>query len=401
MKILFLTPQLPYPPQKGTSLRSWGLMSNLAARHEMAVLSFLGPDQEESVPSALAQLGRVEVVRAPERTMGERLRGLLASRRPDMALRLASEAYSQLLGRWLAEEAFDVAQIAGIEMAPYLSVLEEAEPRPLIVFDDLNCEHLLQRRVFLADLRTPARWTGAIYSLVQWLRLRKYESEVCRRSDRVLAVSDADARALRCLVGDLRVAVVPNGVDTQYYRPVPDAQAGPGGADLVFTGTMDFRPNVDAVLWFAREILPLVRAEAPRAHFLAVGQRPHRRLHALAGREGVTLTGHVDDVRPYIARAAVYVAPLRSGGGTRLKLLEAMAMGKAIVSTTLGAEGFPVADGRQLLLADTSEAFSAAILKLLSDPQRRKALGRAGRLFAERGYDWSSIVPLVEAAYEG
>jgi glycosyltransferase involved in cell wall biosynthesis len=162
---------------------------------------------------------------------------------------------------------------------------------------------------------------------------------------------------------------------------------------------MDFRPNVDATLWFARHVLPHIRAEAPHAHFLVVGQRPHRRLDPLRRQPGVTLTGWVEDVRPYIASAAIYVAPLRIGGGTRLKLLEAMAMARPVVATTLGAEGYPVTHGRELILADTPPAFAEAVLKLLRAPHRRIELGRAARAFVQQRYDWRTIVPRLEAVY--
>jgi glycosyltransferase involved in cell wall biosynthesis len=432
MKILFLTPQLPYPPQKGTAMRNWGLISGLAERHEVAVLSFAAPP---SIPphwggrkggggsgDPLTSTCRVETVESPMRTLRDRLRDVLLTPRPDMALRLASEAYAAKLADWLARESFDVIHVEGIEMAPYLDVLLGADERrfsqtrhkisvcqrlsasrisgtsrPLIVFDDHNCEYLLQKRAFLTDLRIPSRWPGAAYSFVQWLRLRRYEALVCRRADRALAVSEADAAALHELVPDADVTVVPNGIDTRAYTSTPTHADTP---TLVFTGTMDFRPNVDAVLWFAREVLPRIRAQVEDARFLAVGQRPHRRLDVLRDNPAVTLTGFVEDTRLYIADAAVYVVPLRMGGGTRFKILEALAMGKAVVSTTLGAEGFPVTHGRELLLADEPRDFAEAVISLLNVPEQREALGRAGRAFVEGRYDWRVIVPLVEAAYE-
>jgi glycosyltransferase involved in cell wall biosynthesis len=162
---------------------------------------------------------------------------------------------------------------------------------------------------------------------------------------------------------------------------------------------MDFRPNVDAVLWFAQEVLPRIRAQVEDVRFFAVGQRPHRRLEVLQDDPAVTLTDFVEDTRPYIANAAVYVVPLRLGGGTRFKILEALAMGKAVVSTTLGAEGFPVTHGHELLLADKPEDFAQAVVSLLNVPQKRESLGQAGRAFVEARYDWRVIVPLVEEAY--
>ena len=400
MKILFLTPQVPYPPQQGAALRNWGLISGLAARHDTAILSFLSPGQSPEPPGPLRAAARIETVPLPARTLRDRLRSMLTTRQPDMALRLVSESYARRLADWLAREPFGVVHIGGIEMAPYVGIVNGAQPRPVTVFDDLNCEYLLQRRAFLTDLGAPARWAGAAYSFVQWRRLYRYEAQVCRRADRVLAVSDADAAALRDLVPGLDVTVVPNGVDTQAYVPgVSDTELQVPRDALVFTGTMDFRPNVDAVLWFAQKVLPLVRVQVPEVSFFVVGQRPHRRLDCLRRDPAVELTGWVEDVHPYIAQAAVYVAPLRIGGGTRLKLLEAMAMGKPVVATRLGAEGYPVTDERELLLADTPANFAAAVVRLLRDTERRVALGQAARAFVEEYYDWRIIVPRVDAVY--
>jgi sugar transferase (PEP-CTERM/EpsH1 system associated) len=401
VKVLFLTPQVPYPPRQGAALRNWGLISGLAKRHEVAALSFLASGQSPELPDLLRAVCRTENVPLPVRALRDRLRVILTTRQPDMALRLASETYAQRLADWLAQESFDVVHVGGIEMAPYLDVVERARPRPLVVFDNLNCEYLLQQRAFITDLYVPGRWPGAAYSFVQWRRLRRYEAQVCRRADRVLAVSEADEAALQKLVPGLDVVVVPNGVDTRAYHPeVSNAKRQISESALVFTGTMDFRPNVDAVLWFARKVLPGVRAEMPEAHFFVVGQRPHRRLDGLRVDPAVTLTGWVEDARPYIAQAAVYVAPLRIGGGTRLKLLEAMATGKPVVATRLGAEGYPVTDGHELLLADTPVDFAAAVVALLRAPEQRAALGRVARAFVEQHYDWRTIVPRVEAAYQ-
>jgi glycosyltransferase involved in cell wall biosynthesis len=315
-----------------------------------------------------------------------------------MALRLRSSGYAGELASWLSRETFDVVQIEGIELASYLDVIDAAAQEPLVVFDDHNCEYVLQKRTFLTDVRSPSRWWGAAYSLVQWRRLRRFEAQACRRADQVLAVSEPDARALEELVPGLDATVVPNGIDTRKYQPRP-ASADAASASLVFTGTMDFRPNVDAVLWFLRETWPLMQTEVPDLRLIVVGQRPHRRLGPLAECPNVTLTGWVEDVRPYIADATVYVAPLRMGGGTRLKLLEAMAMGKPIVATRLGAEGYPVTDGSELILADTPSDFAEAVVSLLRSPERRAELGQRARVFAEQQYDWSAIVPEMERAY--
>lgn len=409
-RILILTPQLPYPPQQGTAIRNYNLIAHLAARHRLHLLSFLQEGDELPPDSPLFRhCQRIETVPAPRRTLARRLLTTLFSPLPDMALRLASPAFQERLAALIAGETYDVVQIEGIEMAPYGLWLRawprfaHLTPRPLLVFDDHNAEYLLQRRVFETDARLPRRWLGALYSLIQWQKLSRYEAHVCQQSDRVAAVSEADARALQRLVPGLDPAIVPNGVDLGFYgEAIAPAQAQNFVLrpwSLVFTGKMDFRPNVDAVLWFADQVLPRIRAARPEVHFVVVGQKPHARLDPLRQREGVTLTGRVEDVRPYMAGAAVYVAPLRMGGGTRLKLLEAMAMGKAIVATSLGCEGFEVKDGRELRVADTPEAFAAVVLELLDDEEQRARLGGMARRFVEAHYGWQAIVPRLEELY--
>jgi glycosyltransferase involved in cell wall biosynthesis len=198
----------------------------------------------------------------------------------------------------------------------------------------------------------------------------------------------------------LAVTVVPNGVDLEFYRPgvVPPApEMGPHS--LVFTGKMDYRPNVDAVLWFAEAVLPLILTQLPDLHFYVVGQQPHPRLARLGAHPAIIVTGRVPDTRPYIAGAGAYVVPLRIGGGTRLKVLEAMAMGQAIVSTRFGCDGFPFQDGREVCLADEPATFAATVVALLQDREQAARLGQAARACVEAHYGWDAIVPLMEKLY--
>jgi sugar transferase (PEP-CTERM/EpsH1 system associated) len=401
--ILVLTPQFPYPPHQGTTLRNYNLVSELAERHDVHLLSFGQPKESQGTP--LDRLCKVvQVVTPPQRSMRHRVVTLLTSRLPDMAQRLPSAEFAAALETLLAQEALDIVQVEGIELAQYLFQVTERRgraSRPLLVFDDHNAEYVIQQRAFETDVRQPRRWIAAAYSLVQWRRLRRYERWACRAADRVVAVSKTDAEALRQLAPGLEPFVVPNGVDLSFcsstFVPLSDRQA-PGMQDLVFVGKMDFRPNVDAVLWFSQKVLPLVRKEAPETRLWVVGKDPHPRLTSLWEDPAVVLTGWVDDVRPYIAGAAVYVIPLRIGGGTRLKVLEAMGMGKAIVSTSLGCEGFELVADRDLVLADEPEQFAAETVNLLNDAVRRKDLGSAARDFAAK-YDWRTIVPLMEQVY--
>jgi sugar transferase (PEP-CTERM/EpsH1 system associated) len=400
-RILFLTPQLPYPPQQGTAIRNYNLIAQVARWHSVHLLAFV--DSSDSAdPGPLRELcASVRSVPAPQHGTWRRLQTALTSPLPDMAHRLASAAFQRELEALLLGTSIEVVQVEGLEMARYgLWARQRGAGAPRLIFDAHNAEYLLQQRIFEADSRRPRRWLGATYSWLQWQKLRRYEAAVCRQAEQVIACSPADAEALARLVPGLQTSVVPNGVDTESYRPGVVPAAALGQYALVFTGKMDFRPNVDAILWFCSEVLPAIRQAEPQAQLYVVGKNPHPRLAALVAQPGVTLTGYVDDVRPYIAAASVYVVPLLTGGGTRLKVLEAMAMGKAIVSTTLGCEGIPVIPGREVVLANSPAEVVAQVLALLQNPRRREELGRAARAFVEQHFNWRMVTAPLEQVYE-
>ena len=370
------------------------------------VLAF-GPAGVSSRPEdpLTALCRRMEVVPLPRRGLLRRALDTLVHPLPDMGLRLASAQATARVRALLAAEAYDVVQVEGIEMARYGLLVRELPPqgRPCLIFDDHNVEYRLQQRAAGVDLRVPRRWHGGVYSAIQWGKLWRYERQICRAADRVLAVSRPDAAALARLAPATPVHVVPNGVDVAHWtRPGQMAPVYPPRPPaLVFTGKMDYRPNVDAVLWFAQEVLPYISARQPVV-FYVVGRDPHPRLSALQGRPDVVITGPVEDVRPYVWQAAVYVIPLRVGGGTRFKVLEAMAGGTPVVSTSLGIEGLDLQDGRELLVADTPRAFAQAVLALLQDRQAQgdwvqKLVDGARGFVAE--YDWGRILPRLEALY--
>ncbi|HUV73391.1 MAG TPA: glycosyltransferase [Anaerolineae bacterium] len=400
-RLLFLTPDLPYPPHQGAAIRTFNLIRNLSSRHEIHLLSFVhGGDSAQRIAAMAVHCARVLTVPAPHRSTLRRAMSVLLSSSPDMALRLPSDRFSHQLRSCLSRERFDFVQIEAIEMAQYGLAIKEMAQRdlPIVVFDDINAEYLLQKRAFENDLRQARRWLGALYSFIQWRKLQRYEASVCRQLDRIVVVSEADAGALQRLLPDLQCAVVPNGVDTQFFHPW---DKGESETTLVFTGKMDFRPNIDAMLWFVQEVLPLVREQVPQVLLKVVGRNPHPRLDVLHETPNVELTGYVDDVRPYIGEAAVYVVPLRVGGGTRLKILEAMSMAKAIVSTSLGREGIQAGHDRELLVADDPASFAEAVVSLLRDSEHRSRLGLAARNLAESQHDWTRIAPLLERVYEG
>lgn len=391
MRLLMLTPQVPYPPRQGTALRNWGLLRGLAQEHAVTLLSFVAPDQSLEPPAPLAELvERAILVPQPTRTFKSRLVNMIASPRPDLILRLESPTFRRELRALLAGGAWDWVMVEGLELTGYLDLVWSLPSRPRVVFDDHNCEYLLQQRAFLTDMRRPARWLAAGYSFIQWQRLRRHEADICRRAELVVAVSAADALALRRIAPGMAPLVIPNGINVAEYAGFAE-RAPLHQPAFVFTGTLDFRPNVDGLLWFAQEVWPRIRAVLPEAHGYIVGRRPHARLALLAQQPGLVLTGAVPDTRPYIGAAAVYIVPLLVGGGTRLKLLEAMAMGRAIVSTPLGAEGFPAVEQAVTLAAEPA-AFAAACIRLAQDEAARVALGARAQEYVQ-AYDWARLWP--------
>lgn len=404
MQLLFLTPQLPYPPQQGTTIRNYHLIRHLAAHHTIDLITFLAPGQVLDPGNPLYTYCR-QIFSAPQplRTLRQRGSDTLRSPLPDMALRLESGEMRALVATQAQTTAYDVVQIEGIEMAQYgLQLAQTAPTRPLLVFDDHNCEYLLQQRNAFTDLRRPPRWLAAAYSLLQWRKLRHYERAICRQADLVLAVSEPDRAALQALGTARPILVIANGIAFDAVQAPATPNGPPDPFTLLFIGKMDYRPNIDGALWFAQRVLPLLLAEEPRVRFQIVGMNPHARLDPLRANPAIEITGAVDGVAPYLAKAGIYVVPLRVGGGTRFKVLEAMAAAKAIVSTTLGVEGIGVRDGEELLLADSPQTFADAVLRLLHDQQGTATLstnlGEHARHFVQAHYSWREIVPNLEQA---
>lgn len=401
-RLLLLTPQLPYPPHQGTAIRNWQLVQYLAARHEVDLLTFaadpaLALDQAAPLQAVCR---RVAIAPVPPRAIRHRLADLLRGH-ADMARRLYSPAFARTLASWRAN-GYGVVQAEGIEMAPYLLGLREGllrtTPVPRLIYDAHNAEALLQRRNCFADARHPRRWVAALYSFIQWRRLARLERRLLRSVDRVIAVSEPDAAVLRALAPEVDPLVVPNGVDTDAYSPdaATISPLAPAAPWLVFTGKLDYRPNIEACHWLVERVMPRVWAIRPQTRVALVGRDPAPAVARLAGPR-VHVTGWVPDTRPYLDAATLCVVPLRVGGGTRLKILEALALGCAIVSTPQGAEGLSLGDAA--VVADGVDDFARAVVALLDDPARRVALGQAARALAVARYDWRALLPVLDPLY--
>jgi len=265
--------------------------------------------------------------------------------------------------------------------------------RPRVIFEH-NVEYLIRKQHWLSETN-PLRKR---LLRAEWEKARAIEARVCQSFDHVLAVSEQDQQTFAQEFGIAHATALPTGVDVEYFRPQP-VQPRPG--NVVFVGSLDWYPNEDGISWFLREVFPHIRREVGNASLTIVGRNPSPRLQKLQAKEPcVEVTGTVSDVRPYLARAEVVVVPLRIGGGTRLKIFEAMAMARAVVSTSLGAQGLPVVPGREIVLEDAPVGFARAVVALLNDPWRREAIGQAASQMVQRDCTWQGVAAKMEAILE-
>jgi polysaccharide biosynthesis protein PslH len=383
--ILWIKTELLHPVDKGGRIRTYQMLRELRRQHRVTYLTLDdGTASADAVERATEYCH--EVVRVPFRTRSKR----------------TASFYLELLGNVFSRLPYAIAKYRVPEL--------EARVRELVArggVDVVVCDFLFPSINVPSDLGVPTvlfqhnveaaiweRHTAVAanpltkrYMAEQWRRMRAFEGAECRRFDHVVAVSKEDCAALAAQYGLPSVSEVPTGVDIDYFRPSGRTDRAP--AELVFTGSMDWLPNEDGIGWFCEEILPRIRAEIPDAALKIVGRSPSKPVRDLAERfANVEVTGSVPDVRPYMERATAFVIPLRVGGGTRLKVYEAMGMEIPIVSTTIGAEGLPVRDGEDIVIADSPQDFANATVRLLRDrPEAaRVAATAATRVRAEFGW---------------
>ena len=402
LKILFVTPGLPSPPSFGGQARMQGLMKTLARTHAVSALSYVNPAEDHARSIAATSDYCREVVTVPNpalalRGRGKRLLQLrsLLSRHSFEALCYDRPELVRALRTLLARQTWDVVNVEFSFMAACRDALSADERRRAgaFVLDEHNVEYEILRRTAASET-TPAR---RVYNGVNWRKLKREEVGAWKLYDGCAVTSRVDEQQLLRDVPSAATAVVPNAADIDHFKPRPEA-APPEPYTLLFFGAFNYFPNTDGLHFFVNEVLPLVAAQCPQVKLRVVGHTPPE-LKALSGKH-IEMLGFVDDLRVQIERAAVVIAPLRVGGGTRLKIVEAMAMGKAVVSTHLGAEGLDVTHGRDVLLADEPAAFAEQVVRALQSPELQEQLGRAARKQVEEHYGWAESVRRLEALYD-
>jgi glycosyltransferase involved in cell wall biosynthesis len=384
-----------WPATTGGRVRSLNTISDLARRHQVTVITTHGHgDDPEGLKQRLAHCERVisipySVPKRGSSAFAGAVVGSWFSHYPVDLWKWRVDAMRRAMREAMAGGSIDLC-VADFLFAAVNVPMDRRVP--VLLFEH-NVEYLIWKR--LADLEQ-SPWKRALFEM-EWRKLRACEAAACRAANLTIAVSDDDAKRLAELGTGIRAVSIPTGVDTEYFKSSDVAQTA---NRLVFSGSMDWHPNEDAVCYFAETILPRIRAEVPDASLTIVGRNPGERVRALTSDPGVHVTGTIDDVRPFIDEAAVYVVPLRAGSGTRIKIFEALAMGKAVVSTTVGAEGLALETGRHFLAADTPHDFAHSVVRLLSDANKRYALGRAGRALVEANYSWATVARQFEARCE-
>lgn len=379
MRILYLCHRIPFPPDKGDKIRSFHQIRHLGRAHEVHVACLVDDPADRVHVEALRR--HCSGVDAPFRSRAAataRSLVALAGGRPLSVAAFRSAALAAAVTERLRAGWPDAVIVFSSAMGAYVPV---GCDRPVLVdFVDADSD---KWRLYAERSGPPLRW---IYGL-EASRLGRFERALAARADASLFVSDTEARLLGLTPGDGRTFVVTNGVDLDYFRPGPEAPplAAPRA---VFVGMMDYYPNVDAVAWFAEEILPRVRRVVPDASFDIVGRRPHARVRALARLPGVRVTGGVPDVRAYLGDGAVAVAPFRIARGIQNKILEAMAMERPVVGSPSAFQGLPAGPGDGVAVAEGADAFASEVATLLRDGDARRDRGRDARRFVERNHRW-------------
>jgi polysaccharide biosynthesis protein PslH len=386
VRILFITDYLPYPPISGDLIRVYNLVKRMARQHEVTLAAALWtPGDEESLRHLRGICHRVETGSLrwehPLKFLPDLVRYALAGTPLELRF-LYSDKLASAITQMVTEEDFDVVHIEQSRMALYLEAIpKSARCTRILAFQNIASDQY--SRIAAIESRPVKKMRALLFSRM----MRRWEPRYAERFDRCIAVSEEDRRQLMRANPRLPIDLVPNGVDIQSHQPLESGSTKPG---ILFIGSMGYPPCVDAILHFCQEILPLVEAAFGQIDVWVVGADPSPAVLDLAS-QSVHVTGQVESVKPYYERSSLAIVPLRAGGGTRLKILEAMALGRPVVSTSIGCEGLDVVDGRHILVADGVKQFADCIVRLLTDKALYQQLATEARKFVVMKYDWDLI----------
>ncbi len=395
MKILLIVDHIPYPPDKGTSIRNYNLLKRIAKEHEVWVVALAAPGESgEGVAHLLEFCKSVETVEIHHSGALEHpltaLRYLFLGHPIELRHYQSSKMVDKIQ-ELVSRVDFDVIDIVDSYMGLYLEALP-SEQRHKVVLTFIDIVSSVYQRISRLEPGLPRKLRTWLYSRM----MRKWEPRYAEGFARCIAVSEADRRLLLASNPRLEIDVIPNGIDTKQYQQLPCPDDKPV---LLFVGGMAYRPNIDAVLHFCQDVYPRIKDSLSNIEVWIVGHTPPSEIRALDDGQNIHVTGSVEDVRPYYERSTVSIVPLRAGGGTRLKILESMALGRPVVSTSIGCEGLDVADGENIFVADTPEEFARKVLHLLENESHRKRMIEKGRELVVNRYDWDIIAQSLVRSY--
>jgi len=387
MRILMLSPTLPWPLNMGSKIRVYHVLRELAqAGHEVTLLALADePYTTEDLVDLGAHCQELRVISVKNRPrLKAALKSLISCKSYGVA-KFESREFKQIVAQALQKD-YNILWVHFMEILVYVAQSHIREKRPLVVLDQHNADERFWEKY--ASEGWP--WIRLFAKINLW-RLRKVQASLLKRVDVILSVSKEDADFTRTQLANpaTQVWVVPNGVDTESFRPLNTTERK---NRIIFCGTMDVLMNIDAVEWFARRMFPKVRKAVPDAEFWIVGRNPAPKVKVLASLPGVRVTGQVEDVRPYYAKTKVAVAPFRYGGGTKLKVLEAMALGVPVVATSVGCQGIDVTPEKHLFKEDNEEAFTQRVVSLLKNENLRRRMAVKARRLVEERYSWNAIM---------
>jgi glycosyltransferase involved in cell wall biosynthesis len=391
LRVLVLDEELPYPPNAGKRIRTWNLLQQLARRHSITLLCY-GHANEAAV-KALERAGITVSLIAPKKALSDwhlylRLFANVFSPFPFSVTKHYSSRFRRKLDNLLKDRSWDLIQC---EWTPYARFIPNGCAVPVLV-----TAHNIESEILARRARHSKSSIAKAFFYVQEWKMRRFERRCLVRSSAATAVTRRDAMVMRGW-GVKSIKVVPNGVD---LLACPATQDNESENEILLLASLDWYPNVDSVEYFLREIFPIVRQGRPDATLRIVGRRPSEALMKRCSRvPGVIFVGEVADVYPHLARAAAFVVPLRIGGGSRLKILEALAAGKAVVSTSIGVEGLELASGKHLIIADSPTEFALSVERILASTPERRLLGSQGRLHVEAHHSWSAIARRLEQCW--
>ncbi|OGR84148.1 MAG: hypothetical protein A2902_06530 [Elusimicrobia bacterium RIFCSPLOWO2_01_FULL_64_13] len=392
MKVLFLTHTFPYPPTDGMRSTCYQLIKHVSRKHETALLSLIESDKElVHVPEIRKSCGKVETVRHDTlRDPLRRIRNVIFESMPFCVAQFQSEAFARKLSEMLREGRYDLVHFLSVNVAGYRSVLG-GTPGLLFPHDAVSMQ-------FSRTARREPNPLRKLYWMSQSAKMKFFEKTEMPLFAKTVVVSEVDRRWLAEFLPQISIPVIPGGVDPDHFKPGSWKEEFPS---VLFRGVMNFVPNADAAVYFCKKILPLIRAEFPGLRVMICGKDPTLAVRALHDGRNVFVTGLVPDLRPYMGKASVHICPMRSGSGMKNKILEAWAMEKPVVATSLAADGIDCEHGRNILIADTPLTFAQYVVQLLKDPELRARLGKNGREQALKKYTWTAVAAMFDEVYAG